>query len=420
VAIIAKQKRASFLKEGALAGVSALAVNASTFAFYIASLRSLGVVAGGTLLSIVAASLMICVPATIGGLAFGTAAARLIRDGNVIELRKLGALVLIIALSYSFAIGIVGILLAPYLAHSLHDISPQTLLYAALLLVASIPLAGLRSVIQGAGALSLLVTSNLIETIGRVGLSAILLLHPQPIDQAILGLAGVLGVATLFSVGGVVRALGVSAGLPHRSRELFVSIAPTLVTMGSLTILTFFDAVATRVFLSPRESGLYNAAALAGRALMTLLAFAPATIMPKVASADPDSEERTKIVLQALTVSLVVCLCASAFFLALPGLVIRLIAGAQFAQAASLVGVYGVAASALALATIIASIELGQGGVRIAYYVAVAAIIEVIAIVVYHPNAVAVVGVVAGCHTLALVAAVVGGSVLRRRATHHA
>ncbi len=405
----------SFLQEGALAGASALAVNASTFAFYIASLRSLGVEAGGTLLSIIAASLMICVPATIGGLAFGTSAARMVRDRNIDELRKLGALVLIIFAAYSVSVAIIGVVIAPHLARSLHAITPQTLLYASLLLVASIPLAGLRSVIQGAGAISLLVASNLIETAGRIALSVVLLLHPQPIDQPLLGLTCVLGIATLFSAGCIVRTLGVARGLPQQSRELFVSMLPVLVTMGCLTILTFFDAVATRVFLSARESGLYNAAALAGRALMTLLAFAPATIMPKVASTDAGGDERRKIVLQALIVSLVVCLCASGVFIALPGLVIRIVAGAQFAQAAPLVGWYGVAASALALATIIASIELGHGVRRIAYYVGAAAVVEMLAIVAYHPSAVAVVGVVAACHTLALVATIAGGTMLRRR-----
>jgi O-antigen/teichoic acid export membrane protein len=396
------------IRDGALAGISSLAVSASTFLFYSASVRSLGVESGGALLANIATTLMLSVPATVGGLALGTTAAKLRKAGARRDLANLtGFAVAVCGIVAVFALCCAA--LAGSQIGEAFAVDRSTVMLAALLLAVMIPLLALRGLVQGVGGFVVFAGSNVAETLGRVVLSIILLLHQSRLRVALGGLALSLIVATIVVLVGLIRSTGISVGRLAEGRTALRRALPILLTMGSLTTLTFFDAVAARHWLSARDSGLYNAAALAGRALMTVLAFTPALIMPKIALTDAKSQERKLIVKQSLLFGTAVCVISAGVFAVFPSFVIDVVAGHKFIGAAPLVGIYGVAASALAMATIVSSLGAGHDGSRTPYYVVLAAAVEVLAIMRFHSTAFQLAEAVTLGHCLALAAAVIGG-----------
>jgi O-antigen/teichoic acid export membrane protein len=397
----------ALIRDGVLAGVTSLAVSASTFLFYAASVRSLGVDSGGALLAIIATTLMLSVPATVGGLALGTAAAKLHKASARTDLANLSGIA-VVACGTAGVLALCGAALAASHIAGAFAVDRATVMLAALLLAVMIPLLALRGLVQGVGGFGCFAASNVAETLGRIVVSIVLLLHPNPLRSALGGLALALCVATAVVLLGLIRITGIGFGALAEGRSAFRRALPILITMGSLTVLTFFDAVAARHWLSAHDSGLYNAAALAGRALMTVLAFTPALIMPKIALTEPGSRERKLIVKQSLIFGVVVCAVSASLFAAMPGTVIDIVAGHKFMGAMSLVGIYGVAASALAMATIIAALSGGHEDSHAPYYVLFAAVVEVTAIVLFHSTAVQLAEAVTFGHCLALAAVVIG------------
>jgi O-antigen/teichoic acid export membrane protein len=163
--------------------------------------------------------------------------------------------------------------------------------------------------------------------------------------------------------------------------------------------MTFSDGIIARHSLSATDAGLYNAAALSGRALMAILSFMPAVILAKLphrAAGEPEFGIRAFIVAGAI------CLGAVCFFALFPVQILSAVGGAAYRTGAPLVAVYGIAAAALAMANIIAIYRIGKGVLRLGFALVAAAACEIGTMLLVAPSAVNLVSVVVAGHVGAL------------------
>jgi O-antigen/teichoic acid export membrane protein len=401
------ERAGSLARDGAIAGISSLVLNAATFVFYAAGVRSLGVESGGLLLALIAAVLLGSAPFSVAALAVGTTAARYHARAQPAELARLAGNAIL-------AFGALGIVViaaaeaasAPIVAF-FGGGDRTAMVAAAAALTCTAFLYILRGLLQGISDYAGLGLSNGLEALCRVALSVLFLLHHVTIDLALGGLVVALGASALVSLILLLKRTGASFVMPQAVRLNQSGNGPILATMGVLMFLSFFDAIIARHFLSPTQSGLYNAAALAGRGLTTLLAFVPSMIMPKLAAAEELGTDSRTLVIQVAAITLGICVLAAGIFWLEPRLLIVIIAGQKFAAAASLVARYGIAASALAGSSVICSLRLGRSDHAMTPAVVCAAVAEAVALLLYHSSAETLVLVVVIGHSAILVAALI-------------
>jgi O-antigen/teichoic acid export membrane protein len=302
---------------------------------------------------------------------------------------------------------------SPFVAAFFHVDVPLVALEGALVVVAMAGLLLVRGFLQGFGEFRSLAFSNVAEAVAKgVAAGTVLLMHLPfaavlvAFGSALLG-AFAISAALLYVHGGHHPVADRRVGTMRRA-------VPVLTAMGALTVMTFFDAIAARHYLAPREAGLYNAAALAGRALMTLLAFVPSVLLPKVRQRAVTTGKTREVMLPAIVFTTVTCLASLAVFVVAPHFVAVAIGGRAYADAASLIPLYGVAASALAIASVVATYHAGHDRTFVGVALLIVMALEIAAIVAFHDHPVTILRIIVIGHSAALVSAIVSGALEAR------
>jgi O-antigen/teichoic acid export membrane protein len=402
-----------FASDGALAGVSAIVANAASYVFYTAATRALGVSDGGALLAVIAAALMLSVPVGVAGLGLSGVVSHLRAigdDGAVSAVLRRTTLVYAVTAALVLVAGVAG---AQLVGAFFHVDQPLVALAGALIVVATAGLLLVRGFLQGFGEFRSLAASNVAEGVAKAAAAAgVLVLRPH-FSAALAAFGGALLVAFAVSAALLYAHGGHHPPADRRAGTLRRAV-PVVTAMGALTVMTFFDAIAARHYLAAHEAGLYNAAALAGRALMTLLAFVPAVLLPKVRERAATSGDTRAVMLPAIAFTTVVCAASLAVFVLAPHFVAIVIGGRAYADAAPLIPLYGVAAGALAIAGVVATYHAGhdRGYVGAALLVVMAA--ELTGILAFHDRASTILHVIVVGHVGALATAIAVGALESR------
>jgi O-antigen/teichoic acid export membrane protein len=388
--------------------------NAATYLFYAMATRALGVDSGGALLAIIAASLMLSVPVGVVGLGLSGVVSHLRAVGDFGGVSRL-----LRRTTWSWGGSALALLAAALLGSNpvnefFHVNVPLVAASAALIVVATAGLLLARGFLQGVGEFRRLALSNLTEAVAKVAAAVFVAFAGVGFVGALVSFGGALLAAFLVSA----MLLYVHAGherVPDEGAGVLRQATPVFTAMGALTVMTFFDAIAARHFLSAREAGLYNAAALAGRALMTVLAFVPSVLLPKVRERVATDGDTNAVVAPAIAFTAAVCLVALAVFTFAPRFVAVFVGGRAYAGAAYLIPLYGIAASALAVTSVLATIHAAHDRVRVGGSLLVVMALEVTGVVVMHDSAMTILRVIVAGHVAALLAVVVFGAIDARK-----
>jgi O-antigen/teichoic acid export membrane protein len=403
---------ATTFRDGALAAAAAVFSNGATYIMYVAAAHALGPDRGGSFLAVVAAILLLSTVASVFGTSLTLDVSRLGAAGTELErvalVRSAGKWWLIASLAAcAGALGFQRSLDAFF-----HVAAAPVAPLAVLALASNALLLLVRAVLAGLGKFDALFQSSCIEAVAKIAACAAIVTAPG-LTVAVAALATSLGIAALGSlvfIGDLLRA-------PHRrpSRRIALLGSPALVwALGGLSLMTFADGIIARHALPARESGVYNAVALGGRALITVLAFLPSVVLAKVAREKDGDHSLALRVFGAVGLA---SAAAIAIFAVFPRFIIALVAGPAFESGAPLVAPYGLAAASLAMTTVVASYRIARGSAWIGSAVAVVAGGETAALLLYHPSAYGLVTVVICGHVAALLAASAGSIANRPRRT---
>jgi O-antigen/teichoic acid export membrane protein len=259
-----------------------------------------------------------------------------------------------------------------------------------------------RGVFTGAHRFAEFAISGSIETVMKVVAGVAL----AGLFGATGGLVGIdigLGLALLYNV----IVFAIRFGPRASSMPFDAGVVSRVVTHGgagqlTLTILMFYDVPLVKHLFDPRQAGLFAAAALAGRAILSAVSFVPTLVLPKAAARLGAGRSPVPLLAAAL------CLAGGAVAFGAvagalwPRLVVTILAGPAFGDAAPLVLLYILASGALGLANVVAAYKMGLHRFDFVGPALAIAAVEILTIWVWHPSLAAVVIVLAVGHTTVL------------------
>jgi O-antigen/teichoic acid export membrane protein len=377
-----------------------LAANVLNYLFYALVSRALGVEPYGAFSSLVALVLIVSGPALIGQMVVAKLASDFAATPDRLSglVRAVDRVTMLVAALPALALALAAVPLSRFFR--LDD--PPLIVLAACSLCGALALPLLRGVLQGTSGFGAFALSNVAEGFGKA-LCATAGAYAGGLRGALAGMAVGYGGAALWTF---------AAGRPHgRAAPAHLALGrvvraslPVALAVFCINVMLLYDAVLAKSYLDPRTAGLYGAAALAGRALYAGLTFVPTVLLPQAAGRAARGQRTRVLFFQALGVTVLACAAGAAVFGLAPRLVVSVIAGRSFGDAAAFAFPYVLAVSALATANVVATYNIARGRTRFVVPLACVAAGEILTVVLRHRSAADLLQTIAVGHTLGLLA----------------
>jgi glycosyltransferase involved in cell wall biosynthesis len=197
-----------------------------------------------------------------------------------------------------------------------------------------------------------------------LGGGALRLLSGTLLVSAGLGVGGAVAATVIGQVftTGVLLAVARREVFVKRLNPVVISLRDTMLSIGALagcTTLSGIDVFLARHFLNHVAAGLYAAGATAGHIAMFLPGALVTVAFPKLVAAARTGVSVRKTLTETLGMVTAIGLAAFAVLALMPGLVVDVLFGRNYAEAAGLIGIIG-----------LTSVFLGIGSVLTYFYVA--------------------------------------------------
>ena len=378
---------------------STLIWNGCAYLYSVACIRYLGptdygdiaaLLALGALVAIPLGSVQIVVAREVAHLDSQAATGRL--------LRRITARLGLVGLAL-FVLGLV--LVGPI--QDLLRVGSRTAVVAGLsAIVFAIMAAGLFGILQGALRFKALGLTYGVGGISRVAFVVPALLFGFGVVGALVvnTLAGVLAVAlSAFCLRDLWRIEGSTEDMHFDNREVTVMVAGSL----AFASLTNVDVILAAYFLPGDVAGVYAAAALVGKAVLFLPGAIVTVLLPKATVRAAAGLSPHKILLASAAVTLMITLTATVLLALVPESLLVWAFGGDFREATDLLAWFGLAMTAAALVNVYLSVYFAERDARFPLLVLAAAVAQVVAVCLWHPNPRSIVLVTLACASAVLV-----------------
>lgn len=383
--LISRFLRSDFARHGAIVFASSMTVNALNYILHVLLTRRLGVDSYGELYALLAALMLFSVPTSVFTMIVVRYAAEFHALGDNARLGALSRWIMrrtfLAALAF---IGLGVLLQAPIGAYlRLHD--SRSVLFTALVLAFSVVGPVLRGVLQGIQAFRQFALSTLIEGFGRVVLGVGLVYAGFGVNGALLGQACAILLALGYTWFAIRRNIPSTAdGLHIDLRRLAQTTTGVTTAMLALSVLNSADLLLVKHYFSPFEAGLYSAVSLVGKVLLFVVGFVPTIVLPKATARVTRGESPVGVLVQAAAAMMVLCCGGLAVLYFEPSVVVRIMSGKDFLEAAPYVFLYGVAMATLGALTVVVNYKIGLHRFDFLAPVVLVAILEPVVISIVH------------------------------------
>nr|WP_246862343.1 polysaccharide biosynthesis protein [Nocardioides sp. SYSU D00065] len=342
--------------DGSAVAVATSVMNVSTYGFTMLAARVIGPSQYGAFVACL--GLLVVVQVVAYGLQ-ATAARRIAVDrGNVASIEKA---ILSVSLELAFAVGLVLLALVPVIDALLRLDDLGT---AAVLAVAAVPLTlagGQAGILQGERRWGALAVFYLASGVPRLLVGTVLILWRPDATTALLGV----GIGFLFplAVGWWAlrhRRTPATAAPEHSARALLVESAHNAQVLLAFFALSSVDIVLARQVLSEHDAGLYAAGLIMAKVMLFLPQFVVVVAFPDMAT--PASRQRALVRSLALVAGLGVLAVLAAKWLS--GVAMVFVGGSEFGEVESLLWLFAVLGTVLAMLQLLVYAVLARQGRR--------------------------------------------------------
>jgi O-antigen/teichoic acid export membrane protein len=177
----------------------------------------------------------------------------------------------------------------------------------------------------------------------------------------------------LWALRGWFRPAATSARRVTRG-EAARSLLPVLLGLLAMAALTSVDVVVAKLALTSEEAGIYGSASLVGRVILYLPAAIITVLLPRVTARAAEQVGTTDILRRSVTVTLAFCVASTAVYAAAGPLIVRVVFGADYADAAGLLWLFGVAMTGYALLNVLLVYHLGHERTVVAWLLVAGAV----------------------------------------------
>jgi len=372
--------------------------NVFNYGYYLLMGRSLSLRDYGTVMSLVSAVLLVFGIGTI----VQTMVAKLAADIRAAEdqgrLASFTRATLRLSMWTATIIFLISVLLRGVVAQYLHLVRPELVVIAGAAAAVGFVVLFQRGLFQGFGAFKTFAISSSLD-----GVKAFFIL-PLAHRFGELGataayLSGTLTAATygLVALRPHMAAVGETAALDIR--RLFRTAGATGLASVSIVVLMFYDVVLAKHYVTPAGAGLYSAAALGGRVLLAACSFLPVILLPDIAVRSASGRPHRHVLAATLAIAIaIICVVVAACALE-PRLVLAVLAGHAFGNAAPLLLPYVLSSAALALGNLLVMYAIARHRFGFTPYVVLIAIGEIAAVMLRHGSPMEIVQDILAGHT---------------------
>ena len=371
------------LRGGGTVLVGLVAWNAGNYAFFLVAGRALGPSDYGLVAALLAATLLIAVPAQ--SLQF--AAARLLAappggDARLAEgiyrraWRRCAAATPVTALAACVAI--VGV----HLTHSETHVGPLIMTVALAAPLGFFFLALGR--LQGDERFT---AFSLCFALWGVPRAVVLV----PLAAFGLGVYAGLGATGAAVVAALFASLWFTRGArPARRpsaaewRSFTLPLVPVVVGLSGLGLLTNFDVIVAKVVLSADDAGQFAAAATLAKAVFLVPQALSLVLLPRVAARSAAAQNTATLVGLGVALTLIVGGLASLGIWAIARPLLRLTYGEDFTGSAGLLGAYAGASTLVGALIVLINHHVGRGADRFVWGTATIAVLQVVLFLAFH------------------------------------
>ena len=190
----------------------------------------------------------------------------------------------------------------------------------------------------------------------------------------------------LISYWPIRRALRHVGSPQEKPRRLFARAYPELLANLAFAFMTQFDLVLVKHLFPAELVGTYAVAAVFGRAVMYLPGGLVLALFPMVAENHALNKNQTNMLWKALTYTLLLSGSGTLLYWLFPEAILRLLFGGKYPEAAPLLTAYGIAMLPMALLLIAMNFHIARGHGRVWVFIALGAVVEVLAILLWHQD----------------------------------
>ncbi len=392
-----------FLKHGSLVFAGTLGANVLFYVAYALVQRGLGVENAGLFMALLATTQLLSVPATVLATVVAKMSADAAVQGRRGVLRALSRHMSRLFFPLLFVGAIASTAGSSWLQSYFHTPDGAAIGLAALAFALFFPLAPQRAVFQGGGLFGAFIISTLIEAALKTGTGAALFAQHGSVRFAFAGFAAATAASYAYNAFFGMRTADVADSIKLPPETVRNHIIGVVLPISGLTAVTFADAILVRHYLSAYDSGLYAIIALVGRAIVTITQFVPTVLMPKATEAAAQGRSPAPLLGLASVATAIILVPILGIVGLFPAAIAGGLAGGAFRPAAPLMLPYAVAMAGLAGATVLASYLIGINRRGFAIPMTIVCVLEIAAIVLVHPNVLAVVHIVLAGHLAAFV-----------------
>lgn len=273
------------------------------------------------------------------------------------------------------------VLLAPALRDAFHLESAASAVWLGLTLVPMTITGAQQGVLLGQGRLGRLSVLYLVTAGTRVVAGAVAVLADLAVHEVF---AATCTAAVLTWAAGTLLLRGLATPSGAGPREVLAELVRSNAALAALMALTSLDLLLARHLLTREESGAYALAALFGRVVFWGTQFVALSVVP-VAAGSGAGRQRT--VRGAGAVVVVLGLLVALVCAVVPGLLVRVTGGAQYADAEPLLVWFAVVGTMWALVQLWLFAEIGAGRSALGWLTLAVVVVEVAAIwFVWHDS----------------------------------
>jgi O-antigen/teichoic acid export membrane protein len=395
------------LKQGWPLFAGLVLASLAAYGFHFFASRRLGVDVYGALASLLATVTLISTASQIGATIVARFAAEFSVLGDRGRLRRLFEVACATSVGLLLACLVTALVLNHALAAFFRIESAEAIVLAAA--IAGLVVTGnvLRGLMQGAEEFMAFSISFIIENVGRALVASVVVALGAGMIGAFWAQVAACVCAVAYTYVQIASHLKVSAvKLRLDVRRLLLTSGGIAAALASMAVLSYFDVVLAKHYLTPHEAGLYSFATLPGRALSAIVEFVPTVLLPKATAAAAARTNSARMLVSGLAIaagiSAVMLAAIYVFRIAIP----LTAGGSQFAGAAQLIFPYAGAAALFGLSRIAVSYNIGAHHYKFVPPLIAVVVCEIAGIALFHQSASQVVWVVVLANAAGLAACV--------------
>lgn len=391
------------IRHAAFMFVGTMSLNVASFLMFVILGRLIPVRDYGELLSLLSIVMIVSVPVGLLQPVITRVAAEITAGGDGSALRRLSR-----SLTWPFAgvgcaIIVVTTIARDPIATYFHIEHPITVVVAGILLAKMAVLPIQRAILQGGQRYGEYSLSQIIEAVVKLSAVPALAFAGFGVAGALTGYVASGAASFLFNAWMVRLRFGPPASRINVPwRRLFVGARRMALVTFTLTVLSLYDVVIVKHAFGPQDAGVYSAAAVVGRALLAVVAFVPALILPKVSLAFARGETTAHFLRGGMVATLVPVVLALVLVISMPDIILRIMAGPAFSAAAPLVVPLSLSAALLAVSGTLAAYLTARKSFDFVLPLCGLALTEIVTVALWHPSFLTVARTVALGHAALL------------------